>query len=225
MDVMTKGDFAALIGVSPGRVSQYISDGKIHGPALAGEGRSARIVVSVAQQQLQRTLEPSQRFGANGAALRTIAPAGHHQSPAAPRREERRGGDPGPEKLTTADELADLRIRRERIITEREERNEQLEIGRYMLAADVRREMAKAVTSAYLVMEQGIAEMAADLSSKYELPQKDVQYALMASFRNVRTNASRSFKEKAEREPEFVEDAELGFIANDDTLQPGADAL
>lgn len=225
MDIMTKGDFAALIGVSPGRVSQYIADGKIHGPALAGEGRSARVVVSVAQQQLQRTLEPSQRFGANGAALRTVAPAQHHAAPPAPRREPRRGDDAGSEKFTPADELADLRIRRERIITEREERNEQLEIGRYMLAADVRREMAKAVTSAYLVMEQGIAEMAADLSSKYELPQKDVQYALMASFRNIRTNASRSFKEKAEREPEFVEDVELGLIANDDAFQPGADAL
>lgn len=225
MDVMTKGDFAALIGVSPGRVSQYISDGKIHGPALAGEGRSARVVVSVAQQQLQRTLEPSQRFGANGAALRTVPPAQHHAPPAAPKREPRRGDDAGTEKYTPADELADLRIRRERIITEREERNEQLEIGRYMLATDVRREMAKAVTSAYLVMEQGIAEMAADLSSKYELPQKDVQYALMASFRNIRTNASRSFKEKAEREPEFVEDVELGLIANDDAFQPGTDAL
>lgn len=225
MDVMTKGDFAALIGVSPGRISQYIADGKIHGPALAGEGRSARIVVSVAQQQLRRTLEPSQRFGANGAALRTVAPAQDHASPSAPRRETRRASDAGTEKYTTADELADLRIRRERIITEREERNEQLEIGRYMLAADVRREMAKALSSAYQVMEQGIADMASDMADKFNVPQKDVQIALMTSFRNVRIRASRSFKKKAEQEPEFIEDEDLGLSPDDTALQSSEDAL
>ncbi|WP_262516504.1 hypothetical protein [Agrobacterium tumefaciens] len=203
-DVMTKGDFAAAIKVSPGRVSQYISSGQIHGPALEGEGRNARIVASIAMQQLQRTLDPSQRFGGNGAALKAgndLFPAGTQPSPA-----------PTASKPSTlplsppVDELAELRIRRERVATERAEREEQLEIGRYMLADDARREIAKAVAAAFAVMDQGIAEIASELSEKFSVPQRDLQYALTKSFRGVRERAAVTFQEMAGEEPEFVED-------------------
>lgn len=201
-DVMTKGDFAAAIKVSPGRVSQYISSGQIHGPALEGEGRNARIVAPIAMQQLQRTLDPSQRFGGNGSALKSGAdlfPAGDKPSPSASK----------PPTLPLAppvDELAELRIRRERVATERAEREEQLEIGRYMLADDARREIAKAVAAAFAVMDQGIAEIASELSEKFSVPQRDLQYALTKSFRGVRERAAVTFQEMADDEPEFVED-------------------
>ncbi len=201
-DVMTKGDFAAVIKVSPGRVSQYISSGQIHGPALEGEGRNARIVAPIAMQQLQRTLDPSQRFGSNGSALKSGAdlfPAGDKPSPSASK----------PPTLPLAppvDELAELRIRRERVATERAEREEQLEIGRYMLADDARREIAKAVAAAFAVMDQGIAEIASELSEKFSVPQRDLQYALTKSFRGVRERAAVTFQEMADDEPEFVED-------------------
>lgn len=71
-DVMPKGQFATLCGVSAGRVSQWISEGKIGGDALVGEGRTARIRVSVAQEQLQRRLDVGQRLG-NGIGTRLDA--------------------------------------------------------------------------------------------------------------------------------------------------------
>jgi hypothetical protein len=64
-----KGEFARLINVSPGRVSQYLAEGKIHGAAIEGTGRDARIVVDVAKAQLQETLDARQMLG-NGASTR-----------------------------------------------------------------------------------------------------------------------------------------------------------
>lgn len=37
---MGKAEFADHIGVSPGRVSQYVAEGKISGDALIGSGRT-----------------------------------------------------------------------------------------------------------------------------------------------------------------------------------------
>lgn len=222
-DVMTKGDFAAAIKVSPGRISQYIAEGKIHGPALAGEGRAARIVAAVAMQQLQRTLEPSQRFGANGSALKSPTDL-FAEAPFAS--ETRPPGRPTPPpRDVPVDELAELRIRRERVNTERAEREEQFEIGRYMLTDDARRETAKATASAFNVMEQGIAEMASELSEQFGLPQRDLLYALTRAFRGVRERASVGYRSAAMLEPEFVGDPGKDDDDNEHVVQSGPDGL
>jgi hypothetical protein len=64
-----KAEFAAYIGVSPGRVSQYIAEGKISGDALVGPGRASRIRVEIAVAQLRERLDPGQMTG-NGKTTR-----------------------------------------------------------------------------------------------------------------------------------------------------------
>ncbi len=71
--VVSKGEFARISNVSPGRVTQWIAEGKISVDALVGEGRAARIRVRTAQAQLKRHLDPNQ-MTANG--LRTRIPSG-----------------------------------------------------------------------------------------------------------------------------------------------------
>lgn len=71
--VVSKGEFARISNVSPGRVTQWIAEGKITGDALVGEGRAARIRVRAAQSQLKRHLDPNQ-MTANG--VRTRIPTG-----------------------------------------------------------------------------------------------------------------------------------------------------
>jgi hypothetical protein len=56
-DVVTKGRFAVLAGVSQPRVSQWLAEGKISGDAIVGSGPKARIRVAVAQKQLRRNLD------------------------------------------------------------------------------------------------------------------------------------------------------------------------
>src|ERR1044072_4900104 len=60
---MSKGDFAAAIGVSAGRVSQMIASGIIGRDALKGEGRGARIIADVAKRQIGERRHPGQAMG------------------------------------------------------------------------------------------------------------------------------------------------------------------
>lgn len=215
---MSKGEFAAHIGVSPGRVSQYIADGQISGDAIEGAGRYAKIRADVAKQQLRRFLDPSQRFGANGAAalsgdLAQAAPAPERRPHLVERREPDRKPDaapalPLPSIDPTQDELAQLRLRRERIATEKAEREEMLELGRYMLADVARREMGRVAAEAFKVMEMGIGEMAKVMAAQFGVPQHDAQHALLKSFRDVRAKAAEDFRKRKADLAEHVEDDE-----------------
>jgi hypothetical protein len=57
---VTKAEFAALIGVTRGRVSQMLAARQIDGDAIVGEGRSARINVEKARRQLGARLDLGQ---------------------------------------------------------------------------------------------------------------------------------------------------------------------
>lgn len=59
---MKKSAFAKHLGVSAARVSQWISTGLIDGEALVGAGRSARIVVEIANAQLRERLDQTRRL-------------------------------------------------------------------------------------------------------------------------------------------------------------------
>lgn len=199
---MSKGDFAASINVTPGRVSQYIAAGKIYGDALEGEGRLARINPAIARAQLRLTMDPGQRFGANGAAAVSVAAADGEQN------------EPGTNKPASAptifdptiDELAQLRLRRERIKTEQAEDERQLELGRYMLAVDARREMGKAVAEAYKVMELGIGDLAKAMAVDFGVSQHDAHHALQKAFRVVRTKAVEALRKKQAETALHLED-------------------
>jgi hypothetical protein len=76
-----KSEFARLCRVSPGRVSQWISEGKIGPEALVGEGQRAKINVQLAFEHLKERLDPAQRFSTNGLSTRLNGDA-----PSAPRK-------------------------------------------------------------------------------------------------------------------------------------------
>src|SRR5262245_66301597 len=63
--IESKSDFARRTNVTPARVSQWISERKISGAALVGDGRSAEINVREALRQLDLMLDLNQR-SANG---------------------------------------------------------------------------------------------------------------------------------------------------------------
>ncbi len=208
VETMSKGDFAAFIGVSAGRVSQYINEGKIYGDALHGEGRSARIRPHVARAQLQKTLEPSQRLGSNGAAARAATLVAEKAAPTvAP------NPPPSPAAAPTlnlvpdpVDELAQERLKQQRITTARLQREEALELGRYMLTDAARREMGRAVTEAFKVMDQAIQEMAKTMAAQFGVPQRDAAHALFKVFREVRGKAAARFRDAAGDLPEQIVD-------------------
>lgn len=210
-EVMTKSAFAAHVGVSAGRISQYIAERKIHGEALEGEGRNAKIRTSVAMEQLQRTLDPNQRFGANGAATRSVPVAAPVDRAATVDRPDVVARAPAREKppLTLepfVDEVAAEKLKQQKITTARMEREEALELGRYMLTDDARREMVKAVTEAFKVMEQGIPEMAKALAAQFEVSTHDAMHVMLKAFREHRANKAKVFASAAAEMGDHRED-------------------
>ncbi|MDX0406651.1 hypothetical protein [Sinorhizobium medicae] len=203
-DIMTKSAFAAHVGVSAGRISQYIAERKIFGDALEGEGRNAKIRASVAVEQLRKTLDPSQRFGANGAATRS-APVASELSFDGPEKPK------APVKPTVIadpfiDEVAAEKLKQQKITTARMEREEALELGRYMLTDDARREMVKAVAEAFKVMEQAIPEMAKAIAAQFSMSTHDATHVLLKAFRDHRAKKARDFADAAAELEEHVED-------------------
>ncbi|WP_208179973.1 hypothetical protein J4T85_020490 [Sinorhizobium medicae] len=203
-DIMTKSAFAAHVGVSAGRISQYIAERKIFGDALEGEGRNAKIRASVAVEQLRKTLDPSQRFGANGAATRSApAPVASELSfdvPEKPKAKPTVIVDP------FIDEVAAEKLKQQKITTARMEREEALELGRYMLTDDARREMVKAVAEAFKVMEQAIPEMAKAIAAQFSVSTHDATHVLLKAFRDHRAKKARDFADAAAELDEHVED-------------------
>ncbi len=59
--LVSKSKFAEMVGRTPARVSQWVTEGKLSG-ALVGAGRAAQIDVDVALAQLGLTLDLSQQL-------------------------------------------------------------------------------------------------------------------------------------------------------------------
>jgi len=58
MQIVTKSEAAAILGVSRPCFSQYLAEGKVDGQAIVGSGHRARIDVDIAREQLRKRLEP-----------------------------------------------------------------------------------------------------------------------------------------------------------------------
>ncbi|MFD1197386.1 hypothetical protein ACFQ3K_03460 [Brucella gallinifaecis] len=202
LPTMTKGEFARLINVTPGRVSQYIASGQIGPDALDGTGRSARIIVDKARRHLTGRLDVAQRLGLNGIATRT-APSGE------PKQELDFSSAPPvtlPRTDAVADQIALEKLEQAKMQTARARREEALAEGRFIYADEAKAEITRAVAMAYRVMEGGLADMATYLAGQFEVPQRDILHHLQRSFRDVRARAAQGFRESAENEPAHVSD-------------------
>ncbi len=116
---VSKAEFARIVRVTRGRVSQWIAAGQIDGEALVIEGRSERIVVEAARRQLGDRLGVDQRAPMSKARLDGVA------------------SSPIEADIKIA-RLRQLTLGNEKLIAEAAER-----AGRYVLADDARREMGK----------------------------------------------------------------------------------
>lgn len=77
--IVSKQDYAAMRGRSPAAVSHWIAQGKLKAPALVGVGRSAKINVALADQQLSTVLDIGQQM----AQAQPILPGATTEAPAA----------------------------------------------------------------------------------------------------------------------------------------------
>ncbi|MBN9078530.1 MAG: hypothetical protein BGN87_00200 [Rhizobiales bacterium 65-79] len=216
--LVTKSEFAARANISPGRVSQLIAEGKIFGPAIVGEGRSARLVFEIALAQYRAGRDPGQALG-NGAHARThieaapdLIPAvdGTSDTPAEPASTATSTfrSDRLPIIDPVAEQIQRERLEQEKIKAARMRREEAASAGRYMLAIDARIEMAKIAADVMRVIEGGMADLATAVAARFALPHRDVLHELSKAFRDVRARASSDHRDAAEASPAAVDEKE-----------------
>ncbi|WP_309628746.1 hypothetical protein [Brevundimonas sp.] len=224
--IVTKGQFAELIGVSPGRVSQMIAEGKIGPEALVGEGRSAKIRIETARAQLRERTDLGQRLG-NGlttrldGALSVVAdtPLIDRFAEAAPRlagAEDSFRISPTPQPSPTdpvADRLKQLKLndaeRRERQALE----DDLARRGVYIRADHSRAALLGVAQTMLNVFDGCVADLAQALATEFEIPQRDLAHVLRREFRALRSRAADAARKKAGEMPLLViDDGSAGLV-------------
>ena len=201
--VVSKSQYAVLKNVTPGRVSQWISEGKIESDALVGEGRGAKIDVVKADAHLRRKLDSKQIAG-NGISTRLYTSTPPQQAPA-PAAEM-----PAPTVQPGLDPIEE-QIKRERLESlQRDNRkkaeDEAARTGRYVSSQASAAQMGRLAASMLEIFEGSLADLAAALSGRFQIPQRDVLHLLRSEFRGIRSRAAVGMKEAALAAPATIED-------------------
>lgn len=167
---LSKGEFAALMKVSPGRVSQWIAEGKIKGAALIGDGPRAKINVPVAQQQLGRSLDPVQ-LAAQSRPAPTQIPLGAEEAP--------------PADTVDTDQVRMMRAKADKAEIEAEQARRELdaERGRYTLAEAALREWTKQAKALIDAEHEWHRDLALVIASELGIEAKAVEGVLRREFR------------------------------------------
>lgn len=222
-NVVSKAEFARRRNVTAGRVSQWISEGKIFGAALVGEGRSARINERLACAQLNRTLDVNQRYG-NGLATRLDVPEEAARGPAGHASDGEAfvgtGDDDRPADLLSgatqppadrspAAPSVNDQIARERLIqlqrANREaERQAAIDAGQLTDANAVRQQIGREIAKLVSHFEGALANFATAIAAEFKVPQRDALHLLRAEYRKFRASAADEAAQAAELEPETV---------------------
>lgn len=209
--VVSKGEFARIINVSPGRVSQYIAEGKIYGDALVGTGRGSKINRPIAQEQLRRALNIGQMLG-NGLETQLTDPAQpaeptFDQAPA--QNSDPKPDLPDPRVPSIEDKLKQERLFQEQIRSRKAAEDEEARKGRFTPTEDVRASNTRIAVQMIQTFEGALPTMAAKIASKFELPVRDVLHELRSEFTEMRSRAVETSRAKAESLPATVE-TEIG---------------
>ncbi|KFI24359.1 MerR family transcriptional regulator [Paenirhodobacter enshiensis] len=204
MAELTTTELAARLGLSKGRISQYVSEGKLAG-CYRGDGRSRRFDLVAATEALGRGLDLGQMTG-NGLntrrALREIEAAQNVGAPADPapapasapcsveavRPEPRPAAVPltltpaEPDRLEMATILAkEEQARKLRRDNERDE-------GNWVLASEVRQNVARAMAQELAEFESVIRDTARAIADVYGLDFREVRKVMMDRWRKHRQN-------------------------------------
>jgi hypothetical protein len=181
MTVVTKAEFAELMNVTRQRVSQWLSARQIDGEALVGEGRTARINVEVAREQLSARLSVSQHLGANGKALLN--------------------GGTSP----LDGDIKAARLRQLVLSNERASEDAALRAGIYVKADDVRQQFGAVASRLMASFESVFMPMANTIVAAKAQTPNDVLRAMRSAWFEARAHAAKAQGEEALAMPPMVE--------------------
>lgn len=199
----TKGEFAARLNVTPGRLSQMIAEGKVPPDALVGEGRKAKVDIARAMAALDRTLDLAQRTGANGRVriVSTTPPVAVEVSIDADASTDPEAPSPVSQRSGLDDDLRRESLEQKRIETRRMIRAEAAAAGDLVSASEVRTATDKIVARMIEAVDQAMIEMASTIAGEYALSRRDLLHLLRKIWREQREKQSEAFAARAAESP------------------------
>jgi hypothetical protein len=203
-DVVTKTRFASIANVSPGRLSQWLREGKIGGDAIVGHGHRARISVALALEQLGRNLDVVQHLGANGRA-----------------RLDGKGTAALPYQDPVEREIKRARLEQLALSNAKAEAEAAIRSGRYVLADDAKQEMGRVAARLMAVFESAFTEFANTILASPPATSRDAVRTLRATWRLIRVRQAKAAGDEAAALPLLLDDDEDGD-ANSERATPGA---
>jgi len=195
---LSKSEFAKHIGVSAGRVSQYLRAEIIGRDAVVGEGRSARINVERAVEQIRVRRHVGQAMG-NG--LQTVL-----EDKPPPAAEAQPGG--GLDEVVSKDDVA-KQIQREKLQQEqrrnrREAIDEATQLGQLVTVDDFRREVGKTAQTLVTTFMGMAPDIANAIAAELKVPQRDVLLLVRRVMNEKRAQATTALRLAADEKPETV---------------------
>ena len=219
----SKGEFARLIGVTAGRISQYIADGQLKPDAFDGEGRDAKVIVAVACKQLKKNLDISQRLG-NGINTRLdqASAATPPPSETLPLMPPATGASP-PADNSVEEQIKRARLRQLELNNRRSAEEAAQRSGVLTNADAVRQAQGRAFARLVAGFEGSLADFATAISNRFGLQQRDVLHELKMEWRNVRARTAKQLKDEASDVPEMVAvELDVPAVSEDQTEDAAA---
>ncbi|GAB5376483.1 MAG: hypothetical protein AcusKO_29450 [Acuticoccus sp.] len=198
--LLTNADFARAVGVTPARVSQWKSEGKITAAALISQDGRTLIDAERACEDLGRRLDLSQMTG-NGATTRL---GGFFDGA----KDDQSGPlvvAPGGEQAV-ADRFQQEKLREIEFRNRAAAKREAEEAGVYVRTTQHQQTVGRVTGLILREFETAMPEIASALAGRFELQIKDVSRELAAQLRIVRGKVERELRRAADGEEELVTD-------------------
>jgi len=197
MPLLTATELSAHLGVSKARVSQYVSEGKLSG-CFEGDGRRRRFDLAKVGEALGKNLDKSQMLG-NGAQTRMAlgrlagesSDDGHTAAAAKRRKTDGRLHKDDQDEYT----LTTLAIRQEELRKKR--RENALEEGVYILAAESERQISRLVGQEIAGFESVIRDGARAIADRLGVDFKSARQIMMETWRAHRMGRAGELSDEA----------------------------
>ena len=208
-DIVSKGAFAKLVGVSCARVSQWIKQKQISGDALVGTGHRAKIRVPVALAQLRKNLDIDRHLGMKGKAKLdarpVVVPIDAAEGEKTKIGEAAENGNFAVTAEPDPDATLEGRIKLQRLeqlslanAAAREEAAARS--GRYVKAEDARQEMGRVASRLMTLFESSLTEFANAVIAAPPATPRDAPRLMRSTWRAIRER----YAEKIGAEGMFV---------------------
>lgn len=184
-EIVTKAQFADIVKRDPAFVSRAIGSGKIHGPALVGEGRMARICVAEALRQLGMNLDLGQQLAQAAPILPAVdGRAAGEVPPAELPLEAPASSDSQAQDLRV--EQLELKNRRARLEVERIEREQLRQAGELVLASEVTAALRRQLRPLVATFDEVPAAVAKAVAETHGLSYAKTLITVKAAIRQAR---------------------------------------